>query len=229
MTTNIDDIFEKGGNTDLGEFFRFQNVGDRIAGTFVDLLEGIDGYQNEQYIVVLQREGVNHRVSIRKTHSVLVDRMRPVRLGQIIGFSFDEERPSKMGANTKIINLKQDPSMVDEEWIKARVEGEAKFGVDAVDALIPKAWSTTDAPVAPEQATEAPAESVAPAADVPFSSPADDSLVETVKTLVSNKGLIGADASKDEVMAKVKEITGLELTAENGPSIINTIATYTGA
>lgn len=238
--TNIDDIFERGNATDLGEFFAFKNVGDRIAGTYVDLLEGIDGYNNEQYIAVLKRDGVNHRVAVRKSHQFLVDKLKGVRLGQIIGFSFDEERPNQGRAATKIINLKQDPTMVDEAWIQTKLAAEAKYGLSAVEALVPEILrGGSDAPAAPaapaasvaEAAPIAPAIPEAPVSDAvvaPVAAPqqgVSPELLGTIKTLLVNKGILTLDATDVEVQAKAVEIGGMPFTAENSPAIINKIAT----
>lgn len=234
--TNIDDIFERGNATDLGEFFAFKNVGDRIAGTYVDLLEGIDGYNNEQYIAVLKRDGVNHRVAVRKSHQFLVDKLKGVRLGQIIGFSFDEERPNQGRAATKIINLKQDPTMVDEAWIQTKIAAEAKYGLSASEALVPEILrGGSDTPAAPAAPAVAVAEAapIAPAipeAPVVAAEPAPQQgvspeLLSTIKTLLVNKGILTAEASDVEVQAKAVEIGGMPFTAENSPAIINKIAT----
>lgn len=239
--TNIDDIFERGNATDLGEFFAFKNVGDRIAGTYVDLLEGVDGYGNDQYIVVLRREGTNHRVAIKKAHEFLVDKLRAVRLGQIVGFSFDEERPNQGRAATKIINLKQDPSMVDEAWIQEKLKQASLYGLSAEVALKPElfrdgapAGSTSDSAPAPAStgATSTP-ETVAATPAVPeatvetatAASPVSSELLTTMKTLIVNKGILTDAATDEEVKAKIEEISELPLTAENGPAIINKIAT----
>jgi len=222
---NYDDIFEKGNSSDLGDFFKFQKVGDKIAGTYIDLMESVDGYDNEQYVVVLENNGTRHRVSVRKTHVVLVDRLKAVKFGQIIGFLFEEERENKNGAQkSKIINIKQNPSIVDEAWMTAKVEEATRFGISAEDALTPKFSDSPTATVAPQ----APVAQQAPVAideGVPFSSPISPELGSTILTLMSNKGLVAADAAQPEVSAKVLELTGLELTAENGPAIINKIAT----
>ena len=37
-----------------GEFFKFQVVGDKVQGTYIDYQEGLDGYNNEQAIYVLK-------------------------------------------------------------------------------------------------------------------------------------------------------------------------------
>lgn len=225
MTQNYDDIFEKGNSSDLGDFFKFQKVGDKIAGTYIDLMEGIDGYGNDQYIVVLENNGTRHRVSVRKSHVVLADRLKAVKFGQIIGFLFEEERDSKMGAQkSKIINIKQNPSIVDEAWIKTKIEESGRFGISAEDALTPKFSGVTAASTA-----SAPAAPAAPVAGenegVPFGSPMTPELGATIKTLMVNKGLLTDASTDEEVSSKVVELTGIEFVTDNGPAIINKIAT----
>lgn len=232
MTDNYDDIFEKGNASDLGAFFKFQNVGDKVAGTYIDLMEGIDGYGNEQYIVVLQeKDGTKHRVSVRKSHTVLVDRLKAVRFGQIVGFLFEEERESKMagGNKSKIINIKQNPTMVDEAWIKDKLETDAKYGIPADVSLTPKFSDSAPtpseaAPSATEGAT--PVAASAPAVEIPTptDSPVSGELASTIKTLMVNKGFVTEEATDAEVADKVVAVSGMEFTAENGPAIINKIA-----
>lgn len=229
MTQNFDDIFDRGRQQNLGEFFKFNNVGDRIAGTFVDLISGVDGYGNDQFVVVLRRDGENHRVSVRKSHTILVDRLKQVKFGQIIGFSFDEERPNQGRAATKIINLMQDPSMIDEEWTKNKIEEGARIGLTPQQALQPDFGDAPSAPTAAAPAATSEATPVAPAVpEAPAAAAqapaAENTMTPAIRTLLSNKGLVADDAADDVVAAKVKELTELELTPENGPAIINKIA-----
>jgi len=234
MTQNYDDIFAQGNSSDLGEFFKFKEVGDKVSGTYVDLMESVDGYGNEQYVVVLEgQDGVKHRVSVRKNHVVLADRLKQVRFGQIIGFLFEEERESKMqgGAMSKIINIKQNPNMVNEEWITNKVATDAKYGISAEASLTPK-FDDSTAPT-PTEAAPTAVESATPVEpSVPFveeatatASPVSSELASTIKTLIVNKGFLTEEATDAEVSAKVVEITAMEFTAENGPAIINKIAT----
>lgn len=229
--SNTDDVFDRAAkeNPTLGDFFKFVNVGDRISGTFTDLLEGVDGYGNEQYIVVLRNSGINHRVSVRKNHTVLVEQLKQVRFGQIIGFRFAEERESKKGgAKSKIINLAQVPGMVDEEWIKEKLAIDAKYGISPEVSLVPK-FANTVAPVAVDDVpfVETPAPTPAPVATptpAPAATPAvsteTNPVFETIRNLAATKGLVKEGTPAAQVDEVIKTITGFELNEENTTSII---------
>lgn len=239
---NTDDIFDRAEKETpaLGEFFKFVNVGDKISGTFVDLMEGIDGYGNEQYIVVLRNSGINHRVSVRKTHSVLVDQLKQVRLGQIIGFKFIEERESKKAgsAKSKIINLAQVPGMVDDAWIAEKLAIDAKYGISPEDSLRPKfsgvatpaIGSAEDLPFPNPPAPVAAPVAPAPVAPAPVATPApvavaSNPVFETIRNLAVTKGLAPEGSSAADVDAAIKNVTGFEMNDANTTAIIMKLST----
>ena len=232
--TNIDDVFNVASNA---EWFMFKAVGDRVAGVFTNVEEAVDGYDNPQYVITLERDGKKQLVGIRKSHTFLVDQLKKAKYGQIIGLEFSEERPNKGRNATKIITVKQDINMKDDAWIAAKIETAKTFGQTPVEALTPD-WGDTDASASakpqrqedvpfPSAGDTAPIAAAVPEATVEAAAPAevDDTLFNSMKTLLVNKEIVDAASSDDEIKAKIVEITGLPLTAENGPAIINKIAT----
>jgi hypothetical protein len=94
-----------------GEFKKFQNIGDEIQGTYIDKHEGTDGYGNQQMIYVLKDSDQKvWNVAFRKTNTIMNEQMNNVHFGQIIGFRFEEIRPSKKegSRDAKIIRLYAD-------------------------------------------------------------------------------------------------------------------------
>jgi hypothetical protein len=121
--TNLD-IFKIGGAV-MGTFKKFEKVGDQVQGTYIDLSEGRDSYENEQVIVTLRdSEGANWKVGIKKTNTILLDQVNKLNLGQIVGFRFDEQKASKRnpGKMANIIRLYADSAVYDEAWLKERSE-----------------------------------------------------------------------------------------------------------
>lgn len=222
---NYDDIFNQ--STQQREWFLFKNVGDQIAGTFVDLTSGTDGFNNEQWIVTLERDGKQINVGIRKNHPVLVKQFEGVKFGQIIGLKYEADKDTQRGT-AKLINLKANPDMVDEGWIEKRVKAQEIYGLSRSEALTPN-WGDTPAeePVAmaptarvvsPEAAQSAPAVPETDATDL------NQDSIDTIKTLLVNKNILDESSPNEEIAAKVKEVCGLDMTTENYAEIINKVA-----
>lgn len=226
MSNNYDSIFDQ--PEEKVEWVSFKSVGDKISGTYVDLDEDIDGFGNPQLVVSLLRDGVKYKYGVRSTHTWLLDQVKRCRLGQIIGFVFTEEKPSGKGQPTKIIQLKQNPTFVDEGWTKAWVESQAKMGIPADIALRPAVLTgVTAAPVAyvPPAATTAPAAATpvaaaAPVVEVVTPAVVSNPVFDTIRNLAVSKKLVDASATPAETDAKIKEVTGVDLTEANTTQII---------
>lgn len=223
--SNYDSIFDQ--PEEKVEWVAFKSVGDKISGTYVDLTEDVDGFGNAQLVVSLLRDGVKYKYGIRHTHTWLTDQVKRCRLGQIIGFVFTEEKPSGKGQPTKVIQLKQNPTFVDEGWTKLWVESQAKMGIPADVALRPAILTgVTAAPVAPVPvAVTAPAAATPVAAAAPMVAaiaPAQVSnpVFDTIRNLAVSKNLVPASATAAEIDAKIKEVTGADLTEATTTQII---------
>lgn len=115
------DIFESTKNQPKSRWASFPQVGDNVQGTYVGVREGVDSYDNEQFIYELLDRKNNEiiNVGIKKTKIPVVKTMERVKLGQIIGFVREEDGKSKDGKSTfHKIEVKQDPKIVDREWLE---------------------------------------------------------------------------------------------------------------
>ena len=75
-------IFDEAPNL-KGEFKKWTKVGDSLQGTFVDVYDAIDTYNNPQKVFVLiDSEGKTWNVGFRLTNVVVLERMEKVALGQ---------------------------------------------------------------------------------------------------------------------------------------------------
>ncbi len=193
-----------------GEFFKFNKPGDAVKGTYVDSYDGVDGYDNEQLIVVLRNQAdhsIYHKVGIKKTSSVLMKQMQPIKYGQIIGFRFDEERPSKArpGSKAKIINVFHDPKIVDKEWLESEVAREAKYQ----EGYTPEQVDVQ--PTAVESVTTP--------------TPEDNPILNTIRDLAVSKGIATVEMGPTERDAKILAATGIALTTETASDVLMKIST----
>jgi hypothetical protein len=234
--TNYDSVFDQ--PEEKVEWVSFKAIGDKVAGTYIDLEEGVDGFGNNQLVVTLLRDGVKLKYGVRATHTWLTDQIKKLRLGQIVGFAFTEEKPSGKGQPTKVIVLRQSPSMVDEAWTKQWVDSQARLGIPADIALRPALLQGGSA--APVAVTSAPAAVTAPAAATPVaaaapeaaqvaSAPAPSPVFDTVRNLAISKGIVTSSATPAEVDAKIKEVTGHDITEANVTQIILAITALPAA
>ena len=228
---NYDDIFNQ--PEEKIEWASFKNVGDRIAGTYIDLEEGEDGFGSEQYVVTLLRDGTKIKYGIRKSHVYLVEQIKKMRLGQLVGFVFKETKPSGKGQPTKVIVPVTNPGMIDEAWTKNYVESMARIGIPAEVALKPEILRGVSVPTTPAAtpvtyttapATAAPVAAAAPEVDDVLPGPIDNPAFVTVRNLAVGKGVAPATATPAEIDAKIKEVTGFEINEANITQIIVAIS-----
>lgn len=91
-----DDFFQE-KNLAQSNWFRFEKIGDTIKGTLVNVskVDGQDGYSDQIVYEIKKEDGEFWKVGISVTKTGLNDRMRNAKLGQIVGFKFNKEIPSK--------------------------------------------------------------------------------------------------------------------------------------
>lgn len=159
------DIFSEGSayqdpSSFRGTFFRFTNVGDQIQGTIVGAYEGVDSFNNEQFIYVLKdASGSYHNVALRKLLR-LNTQVHTVRVGQIIGFRYNADIPYKRSptGKRKEIQLWESPTLVDTDWVAknpamaSRRVGDLLVGSAAAETTVQTQTQTTAPglnPVAP--------------------------------------------------------------------------------
>lgn len=230
MSENIN-IFED-AKPQGGEFFKFKKVGDSIQGTYIDAHDAVDSYGNEQTIYVLL--DTNNKVwnlGFRKTATVIHERMKGIRLGQIVGFRFDEERDSKRNPGTKahIIRIYADPKLIDTEWLEEQKRIEAKWNSLATkkDQIASQSYVPTGSINENNNAFNVPDNSVSADASLPINK--NNNISETVKAifnLAKTKGLIDDGMDEYESIQRIEQFSGLSLTEDNFTKIIIAITGY---
>jgi len=226
------DIFAE-TTPESGEFFKFEKVGDKIQGTYISMSQSIDTFQNNQNVYLIKDSaGKIWNVAFRESNVIVNERMKAISLGQIVGFSFDEERPGKMGNKAKIIRIYADPKYVDDEWIKQQAVLDAVKPTQATPAPAPKV-EEAQAPAGEEAAPtnsdvfsdlnkEKEAEAAAPLSDDGM-----DKAVQAVLTLAHSKGLTTAEMTTEQSYEAIEKYAGLPLTEANMTSIIIKLTSYT--
>jgi hypothetical protein len=140
--------------------------------------------------------------------------MRNVNLGQIVGFRFDEEKPSKVkkGTMAKIVRIYSDSKFIDHEWLEERK------ALDAFYNIAPRP-ATPGAPATP-LGGNLPKEE-APAGDE------NSEAIEAIRNLAKTKGLVLLTDTKEEADEKIEKHCGLKLETENFTKIIIALTSYT--
>ena len=143
-------IFDNPDNRMSNKSFKWEKIGDKLEGTLVGKRSVIIQDNNDNNVEKLIYEiktpdGEFWNVWDKPSIRTQVER---VKLGQIIGFEFVEERPNKRnpGLNkAKIIQVWSNAKIVDEEWIKehreetideSAVTDESTSDESAIDSLI---------------------------------------------------------------------------------------------
>jgi len=230
------DIFAE-TTPESGEFFKFEKIGDKIQGTYISMSQSIDTFQNNQNVYLIKDSaGKIWNVAFRESNVIVNERMKAISLGQIVGFSFDEERPGKMGNKAKIIRIYADPKYVDDEWIKQQaVLDSVKPAQAAPIDLTPPPTNVPEAPTGSEEApiknedvfTELNDNKKAEEAAAPLSDDGMNKAVQAVLTLAHSKGLTTAKMSDSEAYKEIEKYTELPLIEENMTSIIIKLTSYT--
>lgn len=232
------DIFQS-AKPQSGEFFKFQNVGDSIQGTYIDIRNGIDSFGNQQTIYVLQdTNGKVWNLGFRLTSLVIHERMNGVKFGQIVGFRFDEHRDSKRnpGTKVKIIRIYADPKLVDQEWLDHQKSVEATYArpsASVVAAEVAKDEDddfTDDLPDfhAPATATASTGAATSGSGIVEETQEksSGNAAIDAIRNLAKTKGLTNESMSEAEADSVIEVYTQLSLTEENLTKIIIALTGY---
>lgn len=237
------DIFAKVAQP---KWFKFENVGDGVQGTYVGRFEAEDSYGNAQIVYELKTSsGEVFRIGIRETIKPVHDEMDKARFGQIIGFKFDEKRPSKKFPNdpskmSKIIKVYADEKYIDHEWIKEQEIIQQSLGaLENVQEVVEKSPSSKEVkaefgnkdldeiPFGDNEVAKQAAEKEAKTGDlnslkkeIEASAVQTDSAISAIKSLAVTKGIVSAESSDEDLSSKIKEKTGLDLTEENYTKVI---------
>lgn len=212
-----------------GEFFRFVKVGDSVQGTYIDSRQAIDSFNFPQTIYVIKdKDGKIWNLGFRDTSTIIHDRMKQIRKGQIVGFRFDEERDSKKNPaiKAKIIRIYADPKAVDQVWLAEQKEIEKNFPSSPIVGT-----AHTDAAdvgnvdeelgfnqLGDEETGDLSSVSVEPETNEAFNA---------VRTLAKTKGLVKETDSDVIANVLIEQYAGLELKEENLTKIIIALTGYT--
>ncbi len=204
-----------------GEFFKFKNVGDAVQGTYVDSRTGTDSFNNQQTIYVIQdKDGKIWNLGFADRNLIIHERMAGIRMGQIVGFRYDEERESKKnpGTKAKIIRIYADPKAVDNEWLAEQKRLNELFGGPAPKAVTEVAEDELDfnQPVDEEGDLQAADEK-----------PQKNEALSAIRTLAMTKGLTNEIMLDSEADEAIEKFAGLPLTEENLTKIIIKLTGYT--
>lgn len=114
MTSIFDDT-----NKLTSNWWKKDNIGDKVEGTF----EG----KNTQINQMSGKEQLVYQIRVADGTLYLVggnigidSQMQRVKIGQIVGFEYTEERPNKKNPSlnpTKVVQVYANPSLVNEEWL----------------------------------------------------------------------------------------------------------------
>jgi len=182
-----------------GNWWKQEKPGDEIEGTYVGKREVMNQLRGENQLIyeLKTKDGEFWNVGGKPA---VDSQMRHIKVGQIIGFKFIEERPSKKpGMNAaKIIQVFANPSVVDEEWLKQQEE--QSLNAEAVDGEI----DVSKIDMAGDTSNNA---------ETPNPLERHDEIVALAK-----EKLGVADVTK--VKEKVMEVTGLAYIASNHAKIL---------
>jgi len=187
-------------NKITGSWASFKVVGDKYEGTLIGRRDSINKLSGLPQ-VVYELKGDGETILIGGKPAIDAQ-MNHVKIGQIVGFEFVEERAPKVpGHNpTKIIQVFANPAMVDKEWM-AEHEADAlagEFGGEVVGTDEPK---------------------YEPVGDDAQSTP-DFSVEGEINELAKSK--LGAKTDA-EIKAKVMETTKLAFIEENYAPILEAL------
>ena len=214
------DIFAKGvqqtPSVTKGAWATFNNIGDKVQGTYVGNRQAKDSYGNDQTVYELLTPKGIMNVGIRNTKKILTERMDKIKFGQIVGFVFKETIPGKdpSGKPTKIkiIDIWADPKIVDNAWLESQgksTEGVVETPVDDPIADL-MAGRIKKLPEMEEEKSNFGVKETTPVTAQP-------SLISEITNLAKFKlGIIDTSVVKERVM----EVTGIAFIPANYEKII---------
>lgn len=214
----------------VGEFFKFKNIGDSIQGTYIDVRNGIDSFGNAQKIyVIIDKEGKVWNLGFREKNAVIMERMANILFGQIVGFRFDEERDSKKnpGYKAKIIRIYADPKFINHEWVAQRNKIEAQFAGSGVEKVDDDKINTDMEDIFELPKTAAPAVGNLPDQGTAPGNSKNEAL-DAIRNLAKTKKLTSNLMTYAEADKAIEEYTKLPLIEENLTKIIIALTGFVG-
>ena len=234
VNKNSVDIFSE---VKQGTFFKFEKVGDAVQGTYIGKMPA-QGKWGPQIIYSLQdKQGAIWNVSFNKSKTIVIDRMNEIRFGQIVGFKFDETRPTDKGNDAKIIRIYADPKFIDHEWLAAQKELRESSG----DYTAPAAGVTDHEEEEEVRGSGSDVQDPNMFNGKPFTAPSDaeptgnniprgavpqeepkqkNEALDAIRQLAITKGLVDDTMPQVAIDRTISEYAGLQLSEENLTKII---------
>lgn len=214
-----------------GEFFAFKKIGDAIQGTYIgkrDMMSQMYGVMQTIYILS-DINGKIWNVAFNKERATIThERMSGIRLGQIVGFKFEDEKAAtKAGYKpTKIIRIYADPKYVNQAWLDQQKQIESQYAGTGVPAIANPTVGVSDLE---EEAFEAPVGAGPVSGSFPTGTPAKprNEAVDAIRNLAKTKGLTNDAMSEAEADAAIEAFTKLPLVEENLTKIIIALTSFT--
>ncbi len=118
-------IFDRPENfVEGGENFPFKKVGDKIEGTYISKGTMISNFGGDE-LMTYRLKCADGKIRYVISKPSIDRQMKGVKLGQIIGFIYAADVPSKKGGNPfHDIKVAQNPNVVDKEWLAEWEAGE---------------------------------------------------------------------------------------------------------
>ncbi len=209
-------IFDE-ANKVKGNWMKWEKVGDSIEGTLISIRKVHNAlYDKDQTVYELKKD--DGEVWNVGSKPAIDTQMKYVKLGQIVGFQFvEQKKPARPGVSgAKIIQVFANPKIVDEKWLKEQEDVAAITKAEATE--------TEDATTLPFEAAESEESE-----DDKFNKALNATLtkeekLERITELASKK--LGA-ATPEEVKLKSMECTGVAFIDSNLDDILLSLENYT--
>ena len=202
-------IFDDDTNKLTGNWWKKDNIGDKVEGTFEGKNVQINQMSGKEQILYQIRatDGILYMVG----GNIGIDsQMQRVKIGQIVGFEFTEERPNKKNPAlnpTKVVQVYANPNVVNEEWLAQQKKLGGSVTVEEAEEIIN----------GPDEPEEVKAEEQ----EAPFLTESEKKkLILQITELATSK--LGATNGED-VKSKVMEETSLAFIDSNLLSIVKAL------
>lgn len=124
MTAQKKDDFFSEENVAQSNWFSFEKVGDSIKGTLTAkrFQQGTGDYPDQEVYELLTESGEMWNVGISVVKRYVIDRMRNVKIGQVVGFMFKKEIPSKTKGWAAAKSIEVYVGEINEDYISDQVD-----------------------------------------------------------------------------------------------------------
>jgi len=194
------------------DFWKYPNIGDKVSGTFIRKSSQTNRINGQEQILYEIKTPEGKIVTIGGKRGIDMQ-MQNVKLGQIVGFEYVEERPSKEGLNpAKIVQVYANTTIVDEQWIKDNEEAQSGPGFD---------FPNDEEKSTPKAINKTTEKTTTPDPDQPFYTQSEkDELIKKITELSVSR--LGANDASDAKI-KIMETTGIAFIDINLQKIVSAL------